>query len=512
MALIDRIQASGLEWSTLRTYPGIWVKPTALIAVVLSLACCSYIVYHLFLSPLASIPGPFLARFTNLWWLRVVLRRNVHLETIELHKKYGPLVRIGPNEVSVADLEAFKIIYGAGKSYNKSEFYRPFKAKLKWNLTAEQDEKTHAFNRRQVSQTYSMASTKTLEVYVDHVVEFFLNHLDHKVGQTIDLGRLMQAFAIDSITEISFSKSWGFIEHGDVGGVLALSKAVLASGAWVGVIPWVYDIHQFLAPVIGNWLGATRRSTEFGGMARRTIAEHKEQEHNHRDICSYLQEIRRKKPDTFSEDGLVDVLTSNIFAGSDTTAIALRAMIYYLLTSPHAHKRFLDELHERHKAGLISELARFDEAEAWPYLQAVMYEALRLHPPFAINLPRVVPSGGLVVGETFLPPGTVVGSNAWVIHRQQGAFGDEADKFLPERWLDPVKKAEMQRYFFSFGGGSRTCLGRNIVWLEMSKLLPSLFLRFDIRLTNPTKPMPVKNYFLAFQEGPEVILSSKRKD
>ena len=210
---------------------------------------------------------------------------------------------------------------------------------------------------------------------------------------------------IDSITEISFSKRWGFIENGDVGGILALSKAVLASGAWIGVIPWLYDIHQFFAPVIGNWLGATRRSTEFGGLAARTIAEHKEQEHNHKDICTYLQEIRRKKPDSFSEHGLVDVLTSNIFAGSDTTAIALRAMIYYLLTSTQALTRFLEELHDRHAAGLISEYARFEEAEAWPYLQAVMYEALRLHPPFAINLPRVVPEGGLAVGETILPAG-----------------------------------------------------------------------------------------------------------
>ncbi|KIV92261.1 hypothetical protein PV10_06718 [Exophiala mesophila] len=412
--------------------------------------------------------------------------------------------------LSVADLEAFKIIYGAGKSYNKSEFYRPFKAKLKWNLTAEQDEKVHAFNRRQVSQTYSMASTKTLEVYVDNVVKFFLDYLSKDVDKTIDLGRALQYFAIDSITEISFSKRWGFIENGDVGGILALSKVVLASGAWIGVIPWLYHIHQFFAPVIGNWLGATRRSTEFGGLATRTIAEHKEQEHNHKDICTYLQEIRRKKPDSFSEHGLVDVLTSNIFAGSDTTAIALRAMIYYLLTSPEALKIFLDELNERHAAGSISEFTRFEEAEAWPYLQAVMYEALRLHPPFAINLPRVVPAGGLSVGEFFLPEGTIVGSNAWVIHRQETAFGDEADKFRPERWLDPVRKAEMQRYFFSFGGGSRTCLGRNVVWLEMSKLLPSLFLRFNIRLADPTKAMPVKNYFLAFQEGPEVILSPKR--
>lgn len=98
MTVAESIQSPDSGLRTLLPLSGILTKP-ALAPMLFLLACCCYVVYEVHLSPLANVPGPLLARFTNLWWLRVVLRRNVHLETIELHKRYGPLVRIGPNEV-----------------------------------------------------------------------------------------------------------------------------------------------------------------------------------------------------------------------------------------------------------------------------------------------------------------------------------------------------------------------------------------------------------------------------
>lgn len=98
MAVAESTQSPALGLRTLLRLSGTLTVPV-LVSVLFLLSCCCYVLYEVYLSPLANIPGPILARFTNLWWLRVVLRRNVHLETIELHKRYGSLVRIGPNEV-----------------------------------------------------------------------------------------------------------------------------------------------------------------------------------------------------------------------------------------------------------------------------------------------------------------------------------------------------------------------------------------------------------------------------
>lgn len=147
------------------------------------------------------------------------------------------------------------------------------------------------------------------------------------------------------------------------------------------------------------------RSVKFRALAAKKTKEHQVQDENHKDILGYLEDVRARRPDEFSEYDMISTITSNIFAGSDTTAIALRAMIWYLLSSPNSLERFQKELKERRAAGLISNPIRFHEAEAWPFLQAVMYESIRLHPPFAVHLPRVVPEGGLVVNGIFLPPG-----------------------------------------------------------------------------------------------------------
>jgi cytochrome P450 len=75
-------------------------------------------------------------------------------------------------------------------------------------------------------------------------------------------------------------------------------------------------------------------------------------------------------------------------------------------------------------------------AKDMPYLQAVMKEAMRLHPAVGIPMSRYVPKGGAEIDGHWYPTGTVVGINAWVVHHDNGVFGEDADIFRPERWLE----------------------------------------------------------------------------
>lgn len=69
--------------------------------------------------PLRAIPGPFLARFTRLWYFHAVYKGNFELTNVELHKKYGSVVRVAPNEYSIDDVDAAKTIYGHGSNFIK---------------------------------------------------------------------------------------------------------------------------------------------------------------------------------------------------------------------------------------------------------------------------------------------------------------------------------------------------------------------------------------------------------
>ena len=127
--------------------------------------------------------------------------------------------------------------------------------------------------------------------------------------------------------------------------------------------------------------------------------------------------------------------SSNITAGSDTTAIFLRALIHQLLTHPSSLKTLLAELEKAANDGQLDSLASWKQTHDLPYLTACINEAGRLHPPFGLPFEREVPPEGAVVCGQPLKGGTVVGMSAWVTHRDRDTFGEDCDEWRPERWL-----------------------------------------------------------------------------
>jgi hypothetical protein len=95
---------------------------TLLKAYPLHLLCSiiiAHLIYNKFRPGLSSIPGPALAGWTGLWRLFDVSKGDAHNTAIKLHRKYGSLVRIGPNHVSVGDPAAIPIIYGLKSGFTK---------------------------------------------------------------------------------------------------------------------------------------------------------------------------------------------------------------------------------------------------------------------------------------------------------------------------------------------------------------------------------------------------------
>lgn len=268
------------------------------------------------------------------------------------------------------------------------------------------------------------------------------------------------------IGEVTFSKRFGFLDVAADDGSFAQIEGALRSAAWIGQLPGLYWIHDFLMPYIGNHLGITARHGSLRNFAVKEIAGRKDRGSDHKDILTQLLETQKQKPAQMDDNAVTSMATSNIFAGSDTTAISTRAIIYYLLKNPDCKRRLIEEIDTMKSQGKLSDPITLAEADKMPYLQAVMYEALRLHPAVGMSLPRVVPEGGATIAGKYLPAGTVVGCNPWVLHRNEEVYGQDVEKFRPERWMKEGN-GDMHRFFFAFGSGARMCLGRNISWMEM---------------------------------------------
>lgn len=91
--------------------------PTVLFVLVTLLTL--RVLWRRFGGGLSGIPGPALAKFTRLWKLHSVWKGDHHRTEIKLHQQHGPLVRIGPRHVSVADPAAIPVIYGLNKGFTK---------------------------------------------------------------------------------------------------------------------------------------------------------------------------------------------------------------------------------------------------------------------------------------------------------------------------------------------------------------------------------------------------------
>lgn len=128
-------------------------------------------------------------------------------------------------------------------------------------------------------------------------------------------------------------------------------------------------------------------------------------------------------------------------------------MFKNLIAHPEALARLREELDAAAKEDRLSDIVTWRESQSLPYLQACFKESGRIHPPFGLPLERMVPAGGMELSGQHLPAGTVVGMNAWTVHRDTDVFGADADSWRPERWLecDEQTRSRMDRGLLTVG-------------------------------------------------------------
>ena len=171
--------------------------------------------------------------------------------------------------------------------------------------------------------------------------------------------------------------------------------------------------------------------------------------------------------------------------GSDTTATASTATLFYVLRHPEVLKKLRVELAENFStAGDIQQ----QRAENCPYLRACVDEAMRLSPPSPTNIPRLVGPGGIRVTHQDLSEGVYVGVPNFALFRNKDSF-DDPHAFIPERWIansrpcyteESVKRARAA--FNPFSLGPRQCIGKTLAIKEVLYIMANVFYLFDIEL------------------------------
>ncbi|KAL2130571.1 hypothetical protein VTI74DRAFT_6216 [Chaetomium olivicolor] len=475
-----------------------------------------------YFSPLRAYPGPFLASISRLWKVLSTASGHTHLDHIALHRRYGPVVRIAPNEVSLSSPEAARALLSAGRRFFKTPFYGVFPPPENPDIFTETREDVHAAKKRVANVPYGMAAMQQLGPYVDDTIEVLVGkineHIESGTG-VFDLGDWLHYFAFDVLGEVAFSRSFGFLREGRdvdrairtidrsqmyngiVGQVPELDYLLRRNPLW-RVVPWLSTKNALITRMALEEMGRRKPfDKETAGLLRSGDGR--------QDLMASLIQGHLKDPERFGEGDVFAVAHGAIFAGSDSTASTMQSFFWHILDAEPVYQSILRELDNAIKTGTIPAEGNltWNQAQNLPYLQACLKEAMRVRPAVGLNITRLVPPEGAELDGHFFPGGTSVACNGWVLHRDKEVFGQDADNFRPERWLEDEDKAKrMERYMFQFGGGSHLCIGRNLALLEINKVVPRLLRDYRFELAHPGRPLKANATFFVVQSGLEVYI------
>jgi len=351
---------------------------------------------------------------------------------------------------------------------------------------------------------YTGRDIEHLEPRVDRNIIDFVNVLDREYiskGRIFDFARKAQYFTLDVISDVSFGQAFGFVKSDlDMYDYIAMLEAQMPKMIMTSIYPWLVDLMGL--PLFKRLLPSDKDVAGFGkliGIAKATAAT-------------------RFGPDAITQNDMLGSFVAHgltqsdaeseilvqIVAGSDTTATAIRSTMIHIITSPRVSRRLHSEMTE---AGILSRpwnsVIPDSEARGLKYLQSIIKEGLRIFPPAVGLVSKVVPSTGDTWRGVSLPAGTKVGYCAWGIMRNPEVWGDDADEFRPERWLeteDGERLMEMEATLeLVFGMGRWQCLGRNVALMELNKVFVELLRRFEFVLYHPVEPWKTKSCGLFVQ-------------
>ncbi|KAH9849430.1 cytochrome P450 [Lenzites betulinus] len=447
--------------------------------------------FQALLSPLSRLPGPTICALSR---LPLILREFTGKRSAwvhQLHTKYGPVVRIAPDEVSFATREAAKEIYSSGGSgYDKTSFYRLFVHFNTPNIFSTLDRGTHAEVKKRFAERYNrthIMRPEVVSVLQDHV-DAFLTECSRSAGQSVDIYLLLHCYALDGIT--------GHLFHPN--GLHSLTNPrdfkMMEELTYPTLLKEQYFIYYFpeLARLTSRVFGFGKIRTDGLSSVRYvldTVRDAPVATH------TLLDKLRLYEDQDEGLQLAASECMDHLVAGIDTTGDALTFLMHHIsLPASSAHQ-------DRLRAELLAHPSA--PLDSLPYLDALVKEGLRVFCPVPMGMPRFVPAGGSTVDGVALPGGTIVSCQPYTLHRLDERVFPDPDAFRPERWLEPEGAAERNQLFFAFAAGGRGCIGRNFALMEMKLLLRGVYTSFRTRVAPD---------MTASMEMDDQIVTSRPKD
>ncbi|KAI0905938.1 cytochrome P450 [Ustulina deusta] len=441
-------------------------------------------IWRAYLSPLAHIPGPRLAALTRLYemYYDAWLGGQYTFKIMELHKEYGPIIRISPWELHIADPDFYDTLYAGYSASRRSEkdpYYTRFVG-LDLCVFSTVQHELHRMRRAALNPYFSMASVTRLQPVIQERLDVMLKRMNDfkNTGEVLNLSYMFSALGNDVVSIYSFARCDYRLETPDFDPTSRDAALVGLNAIHVMKhIPWVYDVMKALPDSLVQWLQPALASfLELKRTARaqiEKIMDGQNEEWRSKDHPTIFHAILDSKlpPNEKTVERLTEEAQVLVMAGTLTTASTLELMVFWLLKQPETLQKLKNELQTVMPS--VTDIGKVPLAtlEALPYLTAIIKEGLRLGYGVSTRLQRIDPDKLVVFTdkatgkEWIIPPKTSVGMTSVQLHHNEENYPD-SKKFIPERWLGAEGK-KLEKYLVSFCKGSRSCVGINLAYGEL---------------------------------------------
>ncbi|QPG76706.1 hypothetical protein FOA43_004100 [Brettanomyces nanus] len=438
------------------------------------------------------IPGPTICALSGYWILYKSWSEQRNHYVDHLHRIYGPIVRVGPNEVDICDSSYLKDVYV--HDMDKSNFYAQFVNYGSHNTFSTVDKETHKESRKVSAKFYSKTHVCSDEVQqnIRGVISKVLKVLDQSKNSPINVFLLWSDMAMDAVTIFSFGTKYYQPLLDDPWG---LGKTVVmdffvqsSSWFWTTQMPQVYN---WVVPQGVNV--ATQKCCDFiEKQFERALSGIGESEETLVNTLLGEKASNAKKP-VFDDLRTKSECFDHIAAGHNTTATTLSYVYFELSRHPELQQRLVDELKTFNGNKILSvddhESQIYSKVEELPLMNAVIDETFRVYAAIPGQEPRLAPKGGMQwrgskeTPRCTVPQGTVITMQPWSLHRDPSVFTDP-NNWNPDRWMieDQEKLKAMRKNLIPFSAGARMCVGMNLAICEIKLNISSIMSRYKVKL------------------------------
>ncbi|KAL1305006.1 hypothetical protein AAFC00_003908 [Neodothiora populina] len=454
----------------------------AIICVLLVFVVYYFVLQPFLISPLRKIPGPKSYAITK-WRLAFEDYRGRRTRSIDsLHRKYGPVVRIGPNEVHFNSSTSLRKIYGAGSGFERTSFYRMFDVYGKQNLFTFESSKAHGARKKLLAHAYSKSEMLTsispmIESRVQEYMEFLQNHID----KPNDIFTTLHYFSLDSITHFLYGAKFG--------GTFAVTGNAAHRALLLDILdPSRPTMEKMIAPLLpmskpATYTAIRAHALQAFEMSKQAVAKNGLDDIKGQALIADLwPHHQRNKSGGLDDLELASECADHLLAGIDTTADSLMFLIWVLSLPENemVQQKLSREVRNVSPDSPSHDFPSVRSAAQLPYLDAVIKETLRLYSPLPASEPRCMPNQATVIDGYSIPAGTIVCASAYSINRNDNVYEDPLE-FDPDRWLD--EKGQMTaKSSFAFSAGGRMCIGMHLATAEMTTLVTAIYRNYTTHI------------------------------